>query len=72
MKADKFRELDTKELELKDREMQDQLFHLRFQLAMGQSEGLKKYRAMKKDRARVLSILREQELKPAKAKEKGK
>lgn len=62
MKAETFRELETRELEGQAQEMRQQLFHLRFQLGMGQSEGLKKYRALKKDYARVRTILREREL----------
>ncbi len=62
MKAEKFRELETKELQGQAQQMREQLFHLRFQLGMGQAEGLKKYRALKKDYARVLTILREREL----------
>jgi hypothetical protein len=34
---------------------------------MGQLEGLKKYRGLRKDRARMMGILRERELDPAKA-----
>ncbi len=62
MKAEKFRELETKELRGQAQQIREQLFHLRFQLGMGQTEGLKKYRALKKDYARVLTILREREL----------
>ncbi len=61
MKAPKIRELDTKELETQARQMTDQLFHLKFQISMGQTDGLKKYRALRKDRARMLTILRERE-----------
>ena len=41
------------------REMTDQLFRLRFQMSMGQMEGLKKYRSLRKDKARLLTVLRE-------------
>jgi large subunit ribosomal protein L29 len=47
--------LDTAELATKSREAEEQLFRLRFQMGMGQYEGLKKYRALKKDRARMLT-----------------
>ena len=63
MKADKLREQDDRELELQARSIGEQLFHLRFQMSMGQMDGLKKYQALKKDRARMLGILRERELK---------
>jgi len=62
MPAEKLRDQDTKELEGQAREMTEQLFHLKFQISMGQTDGLKKYRAVKKDRARVLTLLREREI----------
>ena len=43
------------------REMDEQLFRLHFQMSMGQMDGLKKARAMRKDRARILTILRERD-----------
>ena len=46
------------------RESGEQRFRLRFQMNMGQMEGLKKYRSMKKERARMLTVLRERELNP--------
>ena len=63
MRADKVRAQDDAELQSQLRESQDQLFRLRFQLGMGQMEGLKKYRELKRDRARMLGVLRERELK---------
>ena len=62
MKADKLRELDTRELELQTREIREQMFRLRFQMSMGQMDGLKKYRAICKDMARIQGILHEREL----------
>jgi len=67
MKADKIRELDGTELGRQLTDMGEQMFRLKFQMKMGQMEGLKKYRGLKKDRARMLLILRERELDPAKA-----
>ena len=67
MKAFKIRELDNRELELQEREIREQLFRLRFQISMGQMEGLKKYRVLKKDLARVLGVLRERDLAAAAA-----
>jgi large subunit ribosomal protein L29 len=61
MKADKLRGLDNGELESQAREMKEQLFRLRLQISMGQTDGLKKYRGLRKERARVLTILRERE-----------
>jgi len=62
MRAEKLRELDESEFRAQSREIREQLFRLRFQLGMGQMDGLKKYRALKKDQARILTVLREQEL----------
>ena len=54
MKADKVRELDSTELEAaRSRGSQEQMFRLRFQMCMGQTEGLKKYRAMLQRTARA-------------------
>jgi large subunit ribosomal protein L29 len=65
MRADKFRDLDTAELTNQLRESEDQMFRFRFQLGMGQMEGLKKFRELKKDRARMLGVLRQRELEGA-------
>jgi large subunit ribosomal protein L29 len=62
MRADKVREIDTTELQRQLNDSRDQLFRLKFQLAMGQTDGIKKYRSLRKDRARMLTILREREL----------
>ena len=59
MKADKLRGLDDTELQRQLAEMNDQMFRLQFQMRMGQLEGLKKARTMRKDRARIHTILRE-------------
>jgi large subunit ribosomal protein L29 len=79
MRADKIRELDSDELRRQVAEIGEQNFRLRFQLSMGQTDGLKKVRNMRKDRARILTILRDRELHPdtapepvAKKKKKGK
>lgn len=59
MKAEKLRGLEGAELVRQSQDAQEQLFRLRFQMGMGQFEGLKKYRTLKKDRARMLTILTE-------------
>ena len=59
MKASKLSSMDAAELERQAQEAQEQLFRLRFQMGMGQFEGLKKYRNLKKDRARMLTLLNE-------------
>jgi large subunit ribosomal protein L29 len=72
MRAEKLRAQDNAELQNQLRESQDQLFRLKFQLGMGQMDGLKKYRELKRDRARMFGVLRERELDPAKAAEAEK
>jgi large subunit ribosomal protein L29 len=62
MKKHKLRNLDDNEMRGQLREMDDQLFRLKFQLRMGQTDGLKKIRTIKKDRARIMTWLREKEL----------
>jgi large subunit ribosomal protein L29 len=59
MKPNKIRNMDLGEIDNEAREGQEQLFRLRFQMGMGQLEGLKKYRNLRKDRARLLTILNE-------------
>ncbi len=62
MKADKVRELDANELRNQVRDSEEQIFRLKFQMSMGQTDGLKKYRQLRRDRARMLTVLREREL----------
>jgi large subunit ribosomal protein L29 len=62
MKAHKVRDLDEQELKQQLKEMDEQMFRLHFQMSMGQMDGLKKVRQMKKDRARIYTTLREREL----------
>ena len=66
MKSQKVRDLDTAEIQHQLRDMEEQKFRIRFQMSMGQNEGLKKLRAMKKTRARMLTVLRQRELAEAK------
>jgi large subunit ribosomal protein L29 len=61
MKADKIRNLTEVELNNQEHELADQLFKLKFQLNMGQTESLKKIRGLRKDIARVKTILGERE-----------
>jgi large subunit ribosomal protein L29 len=61
MKADKVRNLTEEELRHQERELADQLFKLKFQLNMGQTESLKKIRGLRKDIARVKTIIGERE-----------
>ena len=66
MKADKIRNQTDAELQNQERQLADQLFKLKFQLNMGQTESLKKIRGLRQDIARVKTIARERELAAAK------
>ena len=55
----KLRDMTVDELHRRDGEMNEQMFKLRFQWAMGQTESLNKMRELRKDKARLLTILRE-------------
>ena len=68
MKVEKIRNLTDAELKHQERDLADQLFKLKFQLNMGQTESLKKIRGLRRDIARVKTVLREQELAAAGAK----
>ena len=60
--AEKLRNLSQPELEHRGRELADQIFRLKFQLNMGQTESLKKIRGLGKDLARVKTLLRGRKL----------
>ncbi len=66
MKKDKMKALDPAEMQNKLRELDEQSFRVKFQLAMGQTEALKRLRENRRDRARLLTWLRESELRRAK------
>jgi len=61
MKIDKIRNLTDAELSHQERDLADQLFKLKFQLNMGQTESLKKIRGLRKDIARVKTIIGERQ-----------
>jgi large subunit ribosomal protein L29 len=66
MKSTKVRDFSDTELQHQLGEMDEQFFRFQFQMSMGQMDGLKKVRAMRKQRARIYTILRERELQGAK------
>ena len=70
MKVEKIRNLTNVEIRHQERDLADQLFKLKFQLNMGQTESLKKIRGLRKDIARVKTILREQEVAAQKTEKK--
>jgi len=55
----KMRDSSADELKLQENEMKEQMFRLRFQWSMGQTETLKKLRELRRDQARVQTILSE-------------
>ncbi len=62
MKASEIRELTQEELQTKLKDLKAELFNLRFQLAINQLENPMRISAVKKDIARVKTILRQNEL----------
>jgi large subunit ribosomal protein L29 len=59
MKAEKLREMSADELTGKEKELQEQLFRLRFQKSIGQLDNAMKIRETRRDIARVKSVLRQ-------------
>lgn len=68
MKARELRELSDAELRQKEQELIAELFNLKFQHATGQLENTERIPQVKKDIARVKTILRERELATKNAK----
>jgi large subunit ribosomal protein L29 len=61
MKVAEFRELSVDVLHEREKELDDQLFRLRIQKSMGQLEAPARVRELRRDLARVKTILREKE-----------
>ena len=61
MKVTEFRDLHVDELRQREKDMDDQLFRLRIQKSMGQLEAAHKLKALRRDLARVKTVLREKE-----------
>jgi large subunit ribosomal protein L29 len=61
MKVTEVRDLAVDELRHREKEMDDQLFRLRIQKSMGQLEAAHKLKALRRDLARVKTVLREKE-----------
>ncbi len=62
MKAKEVRDLSVNELEVRLDELKEELFNLRFQLATGQLENPMRISAVRKNIARVKTVMREREL----------
>lgn len=63
MKPTEVRQLSAEELESKLKDLKAELFNLRFQLTINQLENPMRIKAVKKDIARIKTVLRENELK---------
>ena len=62
MKASELRELTSAELENKLQSLKEELFNLRFQLTINQLDNPMRIKAVKKDIARVQTVIRQNEL----------
>jgi len=68
--AKQLRELNDDELDVKLNECKEELFKLRFQLATGKQDNSARVGQVRKDVARILTILREREIEAAEAAER--
>ncbi len=59
MKPAEVRDLGTDELEAKQRDLTDQLFRMRIQKSMGQLEAPDKLRTVRRDLARIKTVMRQ-------------
>jgi large subunit ribosomal protein L29 len=59
MKAAELRDLGVDELGTRERELQDQLFRMRIQKSMGQLDAPEKIKTVRRDLARVKTVLRQ-------------
>ena len=64
MKVMEIRELTMDDLRARVKDLDDQMFRLRIQKAMGQLEAPAKVRDIRRDLARIKTILREKEMQP--------
>ena len=56
------RELPSDQLEERIRDLDDQVFRLRLQMSMGQTEAANKMKDLRRDRARAKTLIREREI----------
>ncbi|MGZ4119404.1 MAG: 50S ribosomal protein L29 [Actinomycetota bacterium] len=61
-KPEELRDLSDEELETKLSEAKEELFNLRFQLVTGQLDNPMAIKSMRKEVARILTVIREREL----------
>jgi large subunit ribosomal protein L29 len=62
MELEKIRNLSDAELEHQEKTAAEQLFRLRFQVALGQNDGVKKLRQLRKEIAQIKTVAREREM----------
>ncbi len=62
MELQKIRNLSDDELKHQEKTAAEQLFRLRFQVALGQNDGVKKLRQLRKEIAQIKTVAREREL----------
>ena len=67
MKASEVHELTAEDLEARERDLDDQIFRLRIQKSMGQLEAPGKVREVRRDLARIKTVLREKRASGGKA-----
>ncbi len=65
LKGEKVRDMNIQELQGAERELSEQIFRLKFQFASGQTDTLSGIRTMRKNLAKVKTVLRDRELKSA-------
>ncbi len=61
MKAAELRDLGTDELGAKERDLADQLFRMRIQKSMGQLDAPEKIRTVRRDLARIKTVIRQKQ-----------
>ena len=64
-KVSEFRELSSDQLDDRVRNLDDQVFRLRLQQSMGRTDAANKMQSLRRDRARVKTLLREREMEAA-------
>jgi large subunit ribosomal protein L29 len=62
MELQKIRNLSDAELRHQEKVAAEQLFRLRFQVSLGQNDGMKKIRELRKEIAQIKTVAREREL----------
>jgi large subunit ribosomal protein L29 len=67
MDIQKARELEAAEITKQVKDAEDTMFRLKFQMTMGQNDGIKKYRELRKDKARMLTVASERAIESRRA-----